>query len=245
MFKHFPFSDQAELDEFATPKENEQPWQYNRRFYDARKGLVGGEDSDYLKWADFKQAAAHLADLVVCSEITLKPRNLPQKAKEDSKWSNRVASINDSHKDFNRFRVSISFRQFLRSGHQLSYKVFFYPYGLREGNPQELDITSPVQVEPGTSDQPPGAVVDFRISAAKLTDHSEILFTCRLDIGMGKAYPSPLDGEARWLGARSGTRQHIRRARGRGQDITTKSIAHTNTRIDTLDNLTTRAGWQS
>ncbi|MDY8138330.1 toxin VasX [Aquimarina sp. 2201CG5-10] len=240
-FKHFTFSDDVALDK----RNGELTWAYNKRFYDSRV-LLMGDDNDYMKYTNFKLAAAELTDLIVCANIELTPKKVINQTEEYiPSYSMHSSGTFIKEGDIKEFTSEISFRQFFSDPSQLSYQVFYYQDGIRNGNGVSLNITNEVIRKAGTSESPPKAVVSFEIPDRFLNsdnNNSQILFVCNLDLGEGKYYPNRYDGNERYLGIIGG----INQLRSTHLGIGVTKMDHTyssNVRVNTLNNLKSYNSW--
>ncbi|TAJ08150.1 hypothetical protein DMA11_21520 [Marinilabiliaceae bacterium JC017] len=250
-FKHYAFSDMV-----AFPKrKGELTWQYNKRFYQARKQLMG-KDNAYMKWTDFLVAGAELTDLIVCCNIRLEAGepvnvNAKNRVRGDIHFYNHpsrnqvIAKVTSGY--ISEFKAKIWFRQFLQSGDQVRYEVYYFAEGIKNGNPENLHIREDVLAYEGTDSEPSKAVVLLKMPERILRDRkkSQILFVCRLDIGEGKYYPTPLNDNMRYLGIISNLLSTTIETPERGLPPHKRTVLYqSNVKIDTLDNLLSNKLWQ-
>ena len=241
-FKHFAFSDDVALDK----RNGELTWEYNKRFYDSRVMLMG-DDNEYMKYTDFKLAAAELTDLIVCANIELEAgRVINQTEEYIPSYSMHSSGTFIKEGDIKEFTAHISFRQFFVDSNQLSYQVYYFQNGIRNGGGINLNINNKVVRQDGTSDTPPKAVVSFEIPDSYLdrdNKNSQILLVCYLDLGEGKYYPNRYNSNERYLGIVGGVNQLKSAHLGIGVTRMDHTY-HSNVRVDSLNNLITGNAWK-
>ena len=243
-FKHFAFSDEKALDK----RSGELTWQYNQRFYDNRVALIGDPDNEYQKYTDFKLAAAELTDLIVCADIRLTPgKVVNQKEEYIQSYSRHTVGTTIKEGDIKEFTASISFRQFFKDPSQLSYEVYYFQDGVRNGGAIKLDINTTVTRKKGTKEQPPQAIVNFEIPDQYLVGdnkNSQVLLVCYLDIGEGKYYPNRYNGSERYIGVIGGVNELKSQTIGSMSVTNMNHTYHSNVRVNTLENLKSGNAWK-
>ncbi|MDE1206471.1 toxin VasX [Tenacibaculum larymnensis] len=195
-FKNFLLSDS--YGEGFPKRSKELPMDYARRILENRKLLTDDDYHDTLM--NPIDAQTKLFDCIVCKEIGFKPIN--SKSKMIPSFGGTMPS---SIETASYFSAKMVFSRFFNHPDQVETHVFFYPKGVKNGNPINMNIGTVSKIYDLENRE--ALEVKFWVPKShedKITSQSEAVFALRLKIDESEQlyFPYSLQKKERYLGAK-------------------------------------------